>query len=357
MQRAELAEVRTRDLPPTPLEAGHARIRIDTFALTTNNITYAVFGDAMQYWNFFPSDEPSIWGCIPVWGFGDVVETTVDSCTVGERLYGFWPMASELVVEPGRSDGRGFTDMAAHRAPMAGAYNRYQRVATDPVYAADREPQQMVLYPLFFTSFLIDDFFAAQDDFQADQIIVSSASSKTAIGVAFLAHARGRRVVGLTSSRNRDFVAGLGIYDEIATYDDLDSVPATPSVFVDMAGNQDVVRQVHTRGAETLRHSMVVGGTHWDHESDPDAGALPGPAPAFFFAPSQIAQRTAEWGRDEFDRRTGGAWDIYSHWTDGWLRLETATGEDAVRSVYAQLLAGTSDPRTGFIGSLPPRAS
>lgn len=352
VQRAHLDVVRIRDERPTPLGPGHARVRIDAFALTTNNITYAVFGDAMQYWNFFPSEEPSVWGRIPVWGFGEIVESTVDACAVGERVYGYWPMASELVVEPGRSDDRGFTDMAAHRAPMAGAYNRYLRVGADPIYAPDREAHQMVLYPLFFTSFLIDDFFAARDDLDTDQIIVSSASSKTAIGVAFLAHARGRRVVGLTSARNHAFVAGLGVYDEVVDYGDPDAISAGTSVFVDMAGNQDVVRAVHTQGGETLRHSMVVGGTHWDHAAAAD-GALPGPTPEFFFAPGQIARRTEEWGRDEFDRRSAGAWDAYSRWTDEWMRFETAAGPEAVQSVYATLLAGRADPSTGFIASLP----
>ena len=51
---------------------------MDAFALTTNNITYAVFGAAMQYWDFFPTADPDVWGCVPVWGFAEVVETTSD---------------------------------------------------------------------------------------------------------------------------------------------------------------------------------------------------------------------------------------------------------------------------------------
>jgi hypothetical protein len=48
------------------LAEGEARLRIDGFALTANNITYAAFGDAMKYWEFFPTGDAA-WGNIPVW--------------------------------------------------------------------------------------------------------------------------------------------------------------------------------------------------------------------------------------------------------------------------------------------------
>ncbi|MSZ15184.1 MAG: DUF2855 family protein, partial [Actinobacteria bacterium] len=163
------------------LTSGQCRLRIDHFALTTNNITYGVFGDMLRYWDVFPAGE-SGWGRIPTWGFADVVESTSDELPIGERLFGFLPMSSETIITPGKVDERGVSDVAPHRVGLAGAYNRYQRCSTDPVYDAHREPQQMVLYPLFFTSFVIDDFLLDNEDFGATQAVVSSASSKTAIG-------------------------------------------------------------------------------------------------------------------------------------------------------------------------------
>jgi NADPH:quinone reductase-like Zn-dependent oxidoreductase len=355
--KGRIAELRTVADDAAPLGPDRARLRIDAFALTTNNVTYAVFGDAMQYWSFFPTADPQAWGRVPVWGFAEVVESTSPDCTVGERLYGYFPMASELVIEPGRADDRGVADLAAHRQAMAGAYNRYLRCATDPVYDPAREAQQMLLYPLFFTSFVVDDFFVDHDDFGTDAVIVSSASSKTAIGVAFLAHRRGRRVVGLTSSGNRDFVAGLGIYDEVVDYAAAPGPADGTAVFVDIAGNADVVRAVHTAFGDRLAHSMIVGGTHWDHEAAPAADALAGPRPAFFFAPTQIAKRTAEWGREKLDRRNGEAWAAYSAWTDAWLEVRTAMGADAVAAAWTDLVAGEIDPRVGFVGAVPANAA
>ena len=352
VNKSQLCATRTVAETADTLGAGEARIRVEAFALTANNITYAVFGDTMRYWDFFPSEEPSDWGRIPVWGFGAVVESNTPGCDVGDRLYGYYPMADELVIEPGRCDGQGVTDLAAHRAPMAGAYNRYVRCVNDPVYRPEREAQQMLLYPLFFTSFLVDDLFADHDDFDTQQVIVSSASSKTAIGVAFLAHRRARQVVGVTSSRNRAFVESLGIYDDVIGYGAVDQIARVPSVFVDIAGNRDVRRALHAHCAGELAYSMIVGDTHWDHETEDPSAELASPAPKFFFAPGQIKKRNQEWGRGELDRRVAAAWDEYSRWTDGWIEIRRSEGASATTDAYREVLAGRADPRLGFICSL-----
>ena len=362
VDRGNLHRVRVVD--PAAAEPGsdEAVIRIDAFALTANNITYGVYGDALRYWDFFPAapadDDASSagWGRIPVWGFGDVVASTSDDVAVGERLFGFFPTSSSLSVMPGRGDERGFSDLAPHRAAMAGAYNRYVRTATDPTYRADREDHQMLLYPLFFTSFLIDDFIADNDGFGAEQVVISSASSKTGIGVAHLVHDRGEaRAVGLTSATNAPFVEGLGVYDEVRTYDEAGDLTESAAVYVDVAGDRDVLYAVHERLADRIAHSMAVGGTHWDHQ--PTAhGDLPGPQPAFFFAPSQVAKRTEEWGQEGLDARLGRSWSRYADWVDGWIELRHATGPDAVTTTYLELLDGRSDPRVGHVCSLPDQA-
>lgn len=350
VDRSALEQVRWDRSEGAALADGEARLAVEQFALTANNITYAVFGDMLRYWDFFPATAP--WGRIPVWGFGRVVESRADGLAVGQQVYGYLPMSSELVVTPGRIDDRGFTDLAEHRSAMAAAYNRYGFTEADPVYRAGREAHQMVLYPLFFTSFVIDDYLADQADFGAGQLWVSSASAKTAIGVAFLAHQRGMATVGLTSERNRAFVEGLGVYDTVATYGEVPGLDAAAAVYVDIAGNADVSRSVHSLLDAHLGHSMQVGGTHWDHQAAPTAEPLPGPAPEFFFAPTQVAKRTHDWGQAELDARLGAAWDAYSTWVDGWLRFQRYEGAEQVEAAYRELLANQADPSIGHVCTL-----
>ena len=96
-----------------------------------------------------------------MWGFAKVVQTLHPGVAVGERLYGYWPMASHAVLQPDRLSEAGFSDAAPHRASLHAVYNQYLRCSGDPGYRADQEAQQMLLRPLFTTSFLIDDFLAA----------------------------------------------------------------------------------------------------------------------------------------------------------------------------------------------------
>lgn len=352
VKRDTLDETRLEDAEPAPLVAGEARLRVDAFSLTANNITYAVFGDAMGYWNFFPA--PEGWGRVPVWGFGDVVESTVDGLAEGTRVYGYFPMSSELVVTPTRVDETGFVDGATHRAPMAAAYNHYQRVEADPGYDAGHEDTQSLLRPLVTTGFLLADFLGDGDRFGAEVVVISSASSKTAAGTAFfLADVDGLEAVGLTSPGNRAFTDGLGVYDRVVTYDEVDGLEKRSAVFVDIAGSADVRAAVHRHFGGDLRRSVIVGGTHWDEQpTDAAGGPLPGPAPALFFAPDQIRKRVGDWGAEDYDARLTDGWKRAVAWSDGWLQVEHHRGPEAVRDAYLTVLAGRTPPSTGHILSM-----
>ncbi len=65
----------------------------------------------------------------------------------------------------------------------------------------------MLVRPLFITSFMLADFLQDNAFFGARQLLISSASSKTAYGTAFcLAEERAMELLALTSVRNRGFV-------------------------------------------------------------------------------------------------------------------------------------------------------
>jgi len=354
VRKDALSETRLATREDAPLAAGQVRVRVERFALTSNNITYAAFGDAMNYWQFFPTQEPG-WGIVPVWGFATVVQSLHPAVAVGERLYGYWPMASSTVLAPDRVTAEGFSDGAPHRKELHPVYNRYLRVSADPFYTADSEDAQALLRPLFTTSWLIDDFLADNDFFGANTVLLSSASSKTAYGTAMqLAQRPGIRVVGLTSAGNRAFCESLGCYHQVLAYDELDQLPeSTACVYTDFAGNVDLRRQIHTRFTD-LRYSCAIGGTHVENLGG--AKDLPGPRPTLFFAPAQIKKRNADWGPQEFGRRLVEAWHAFrARATQGelpWLQVRHHRGPEAVQAAYAQVLAGRGDPRLGHMLSM-----
>jgi len=332
------------------LQPGQVQLRIEKFALTANNITYAVFGDRMGYWNFFPAEEG--WGRVPVWGFGRVVHSRSDRIAVSERFYGFYPASSHLTVQAGAT-GTGFADLTAHRRVLPDVYNQYARTSTDVAYDEDHENVQMILRPLFMTSFLLADFLQDNGFFGSRLAILSSASSKTAYGTAFLLSRMPRHpeVIGLTSPRNASFTDSLGCYDRVVTYDQINSLRKDlPAVYVDMAGSGAARASVHQLLGGNLKHSAAVGVTHWDEEA-PNV-QLPGPAPSFFFAPTQVQKRTADWGSGGVNERFAEAWKAFRGPVAAWIDVVEERGPDAVNRVYLDHLEGRSDPRTGNVLSL-----
>ena len=337
------------------LEVGEVLLRIDRFAFTANNVTYAMFGEAMHYWQFFPATDPA-WGVIPVWGFATVAASAVEGIAVGERFYGYLPTATHLIVQPERVNASGFVDGADHRATLPAVYNQFLRCSTDPGYHPDQEAEQMILRPLFFTSFLIDDFLKDNAFFGAERVVLSSASSKTAYGTAFcLSQRPDVEVIGLTSDKNLDFVRSLGCYHQVLTYGDIGAMsPTSPSVYVDFSGNVDLRLAVHTQIAEGLKYSASIGGTDWQHLGK--VGELPGPRPTLFFAPSQIKKRSSEWGASVLMTKLDAAWQRFmipvTRAHQPWLQIVEANGVEAALAAMAEVFAGNARPVTGHVLSL-----
>jgi hypothetical protein len=291
---------------------------------------------------------------VPVWGFGDVVRSECEGVDVGERFYGYFPMSTHLLLEPAKITEYGFVDNAPHRRELVATYNNYTRTANDPSYSVDHEDAQMVIKPLFATSFILDDFVADNDFFGATSVILGSASSKTSLGLAYLLHNNrpGIKVVGLTSAGNKGFVEGLGCYDEVVTYDDIASLDASvPSMMVDMSGNAQVIAQVHQHFGDNLKYNCLVGGTHWENITL-DHGDLPGPKPIGFFAPDQFVKRAKEWGAASLQQKMAEAWDQFLGPVGEWININTSYGPEAAAHSYLEVLEGKVPPSEAHVISV-----
>lgn len=341
-----ITRTHTRDTPQQDPATGEARMRIQRFALTANNVTYAAAGFVIGYWSFFPSGIEGH-GMVPVWGFADVVESQSEDLAVGQRLYGFWPLADEVVISPKALSGGGILDAAPHRQNLPPVYNRYNVVK--PRGAQD-EALQSLLQPLLATSYLLSDWLEDNAFFNSEQVIVGSSSSKTGLGLTkFLAALEGHpvKVIGLTSASNTAFVEGLKSCDQVVTYDEIETLDPVPSVYVDMAGNADVKHALHVHLGDMLKHSSAVGTSHWDKFA-PKLD-LPGPKPQFFFAPAQIEKRRADWGPGVIESKIGTAWREIAAQSQDWLDVKFHTGIDAARQIYLDLAEGRANPRDGHV--------
>jgi len=351
LQQCKVIETKLPDAAALP--DGALLVKVTRFALTANNITYAVLGDRLKYWQLFPA--PEGFGNVPVWGLGEVMASKHPAIAAGETLFGYFPMATHLVIEAADVSKRTLRDAAAHRQGVAPVYNAYTRVSGDPAFEGKQGDYQALLRPLFMLSFLVDDFLAESEIYGAKSVLLSSASSKTAYGLAYLLYARGNgiKVIGLTSPGNTSFVKSLGCYDEVVTYDNVTSLPADSAVaYVDMAGNSPLRATLHRHFGEQMKYSGIIGLTHRKSSPDDLAQALPGAKPQFFFAPDQIRKRTGELGQTGFNERFVGAWSGFAPNLDQWMKVIEHRGSAAVQHAYLDTLNGRVPPDRGLILSL-----
>ncbi len=347
VRRGAIGISETRNTSTPEIGPGEILLAVEQFAVTANNVTYAAMGDAMKYWDFFPA--PDGFGIVPVWGHAHVVASNVEGFAVGERVYGYLPMASHLVVSPGAVKPGSFADTAPHRSHLAAVYNQYRRIAADPGHHADREDVRSVFEPLFMTSWLIERMFAKDGWYGADTLVMTSASSKTALALAHVAKAASPDIarIGLTSAGNVDFVRGTGLYDRVLPYDGIAALAGANAVSVDFAGNGSVLRAVHEALADGLKYSCLVGLTHWEDRGG--AGEMPGPKPILFFAPAHMATMLAELGGEGFGHAVGESWNAFAGDAEKLVRIAPVHGLAAGAEAFKALVGGNAKPDTGTV--------
>jgi hypothetical protein len=337
VERGDLRKTQTRESVSAPLAPGEVRLEVERFALTANNITYGVIGEAFGYWRFFPA--PDGLGRIPVWGFARVVESAAPDVAEGLRLFGYLPMSSHFTAQLTRG-AEGYVDASPHRAELPPTYNAYAEAPADQL-----DDHRALLRPLLMTSFLLDDFLSEDPDLKT--LVLSSASSKTAMGLAWFAQRRGLEVIGLSSPANAERLKGLGLYDRVVPYEAASSLSlAGPAAYVDFAGSRETTAAVHAALGQALTRSLIVGGTHW--EARGGAEPLAGVQPVLFFAPDQIRKRARDWGYDVLQSRFEDGLAAFVAEND-WLRLVQHRGLDALLGAYHEILEGRARPDEGHI--------
>ena len=339
------------------LNEGEIIVEIESFAFTSNNVTYGVAGEMMGYWKFFPStkDPENIWGCIPMWGFAKIKHSNNEELKTGERLFGYFPASNILVMKPIKVSQKTFIDGQDHRKDLPPVYNNYIRLNNEDSYNKDNDNLRALLFPLHITSFCLCDYLQCEDYLGAEQIIIVSASSKTAIGLAQGLHReKGRpEVVGLTSKRNLDFVKDLNSYDHVITYDELDNINIdSPAVMVDMAGNREILGKLHSSLGNKMIKCITVGMTHWDNETTADdtMGQLMNrERTEFFFAPDHIQKRISDWGTEGYNQKTSSFMDTRAEQSKSWMNIKEVSGLDNFLSTYDNVIQGDINPNEGII--------
>jgi len=348
VKKDSIGTVRAMNVPSLPLPENAARLQLSLFGLSANNITYAAMGEGtLRYWDFFPG--PAGWGRPPCWGLADVIESNVSDIAIGSRYYGYFPLGEVLDICPVNIQAGGFVDGAPHRATKAAVYNQYHNVATDPLYDSEFEPEQVLFRPVFAPGWWLADFV---DQRPTHTVVMSSASSKSALATAFKLRGLGRyHLVALTSPKNVSYTQDTSLYDDVLSYEDIGSLPTTSSTtYIDFVGREKLTAKVHEALGDNLLRSVLFGATDW---KDKPGGVQPpkvpprGPKPEFFFASSHRDARLRD------DQGLGEAMqrDMRSFYRSSrnLVTIHRVSGVDGIVSTWTRLLSGDVAPKEGLV--------
>lgn len=348
----KLNQGRIVKVPALTIGDNQVRVKIDRFAFTANNITYAVMGDQLKYWQFFNAhdNKENQWGIIPVWGFADIVESNNEELQVGERLFGYFPPASELIMSPSEVTPADFLDDSSHRRQLPRGYNNYRRVSNETDYNRANDNERMLLFVLHLTSFCLYDLLQSKQWFGAEQVVIISASSKTSTGLAYglIDNPEAPSVVGLTSQRNMAMVSNTNAYNEVLTYDSIEKIDASkPTVIIDMSANTHVLSRLHTHLGENMCFTSNVGLTHWKQPQQ--ITGINTQRSQQFFAPSYIQKRMQDWGPQTFAKRSMKYVTNSIAQSRAWLNIVERLGIEALEEVYKDVCDGKIAADEGIV--------
>ena len=103
VNKSDWKQHRFDEAPVPDLADGQILFRVDRFAFTANNISYALAGESLRYWDFFAA--PEDWGRLPTMGYADVIESKHAKVAVGTRCFGFSAHCCFCQSERGRDQG------------------------------------------------------------------------------------------------------------------------------------------------------------------------------------------------------------------------------------------------------------
>jgi hypothetical protein len=329
-----------------PLQESEVLFEVEKYYLSSSNITYAVTGNKLKYWDFFPQKDN--YGAIPVWAYLRVIKSKNEKIKVGDLYFGLSPMGNHFKVEPGNYAPHGFSDVAQHRSKLLAPYNFYTKIFPEHYKSTEDKDYSLMTRITFPTSFLIKSFLERNLFFGAKQIIITSASSKTALGVAFLLKKYkdkwNTKIIGITSNDNIAFVEASELYDEVISYSNIKvAVPKRDSVILDFNGNADLLSTLHEMLQASLKHISLIGATNW--KANKSFKNIPNCIS--FAAGEQYQKLVMELGIEKAMQLLMTEMNEFSTSIQNYVMLSYLNIID-LPAFYQKLLSGQTDPKFGY---------
>jgi len=238
----------------------------------------------------------------------------------------------------------------------------------------------MLYRPLYWTSFWCEDWlFTSNYRGGAKLIFISSASSKTAFCLAYCIQLRIRnkeipgdtKIIGLTSKRNMGFTKRLGLYHDVASYDDIQDRSfdsGVRAIYADVAGSDGLNKKllavqgpvfvaVIKLGMSNVTPTKLDPKKAWTKNSALEGAVVRSTsmgAPEFenFFMVEWLAVRVKQLSVKEIVGMQVGAWKRLLFDAKDWVEITRVYGGEKVKDAYDSALKNGLRAEDGYVWSL-----
>merc|ERR1711879_660631 len=188
-----------------------------------------------------------------------------------------------------------------------------------------------------------------------NSVIISCASAKTALALAYCLRMREMRyVVGFTSQEHLEFVKSTGLYHEAYSYDDVEKLPTNHTVvYMDFKCDGALRQQITLRMGTNLMYNMVIGPAAFQKRMKDQVFEKRAREALFDEAKWRERRRmVAEVTKTGRNEKLKYSYKAFVERMREFIKLRHANGVAEMSKMYDNIYSNTASPSEAFVCSL-----
>lgn len=365
--------ITTKTVEVPNLDPDHLLLRIDKFAFSQMPLGYLMKGYTRTfsaYHDFFKYPEDGIYRSA-CWGYCTVLESLHPKVPVGTRLYGLVPPCQYHIqkvmraIPASKNGDPPLVEFDMDRMPYnLRRFQEYEVLQDGAHQDTEMEDWIIATKEIYTMAFYMDEQLLV-DTGQINSVIISCASSKTAMALAYCLRMRGgvsieremSCVVGLTSKEHLEFVKSTDLYHEVYTYDDLDNIPNDKTiVYMDFKCDGAIRQALTLRMGTNLMYNMVLGPAVFQKKMKDQL--FEKRAREILFDESSWRERrrmVAEVTKTGRNEKLKYSYKAFVERMQKLMKLKHVSEPESLRKMYDAIYSNQASPSEAFICSMHPK--
>ena len=308
-----------------------------------------------------------------VWGIAEVTSTTIEGVEVGAQYLGLLPIGDSVSFAKASSKKEDGSIVVDRPATFA-AYNSFNKIESDTAMSTSCEYSDLALvcFPGIVTGHGLYFRMLEQNCYDADAVVITSASSKVALAMALYMkndpHKKFENIpiIGCTSNNNMQFCKQTGLYDTLFCYDDI-LPPEKKYVIVDIAGRADVYTRNKNEEGFGITKLLVVGNSSGIEDKKGTFSAftayakikmimgmmglpprlhswMPRPTQELYLIWEDMAAMEKKWGKDKVKDVQRESSFTFCKAAKEWMSIREAKTEEEIGKAFVDILEGSVPP-------------